>query len=134
VSSLLLFDDLEVQIWTSDLSGALTFVNDFTARYFGRARDVLIGEGWQNVLHAADVPATVERWTHSLSTGEPYLNDFRLLRDTDRVYRWHAASARKVVIDGEPMWLGSNVDVDADRRADEILQSFRQQLHSRAGS
>lgn len=134
MKSLELFDALEVQIWTADLSGVLTFVNDYTARYFDRSREVLIGEGWQNVLHAADVPSTVERWTHSLRTGTPYENDFRLLRGSDRAYRWHAASARKVVIDGEPVWLGSNVDVDADRRADEILHSLRQQLQARPGS
>ncbi len=131
MSHLELFDAVEVQIWTSDLSGALTFVNDFTARYFGRTRDVLIGEGWQNVLHAADVPETIEKWTRSLQTGEAYRNDFRLLRASDRTYRWHSASAKRVTIGEQVLWLGSNVDVDADRRASEVLQLFRTQAGRR---
>ena len=125
------FDALDVQIWTSDENGALTFVNDFTARYFGRSRDQLVGEGWQNVLHSADVDSVVERWTHSLRTGEPYHVDFRLLRDSDKTYRWHHASARRLVDGGTPTWLGLNVDIDAEKRADEILLALRQQMRSR---
>lgn len=123
-----LFDAVEVQIWTADLAGALTFVNDFAARYFGRPRDVLVGEGWQSMLHAADVPQTIEQWTRSVQTGEPYRNDFRLLRGSEKVYRWHTATAHRVIVDGVQLWLGSNVDVDAERRSAEIRQSLREQL------
>lgn len=125
------FDLLNLQIWTADERGALTFVNDFTARYFDIPRERLIGEGWQNVLHSADVAVAVERWTSSIRTGEPYDVDFRLLRGADRVHRWHHASARRSVIDGNTIWIGSNVDVDAEKRADEVLQAVRDQLRSR---
>ncbi len=125
------FDALNLQIWTADRAGALTFVNDFTAKYFGIPRERLVGEGWQNVLHSADVAAAVERWTAAIRTGDPYHVDFRLLRGSDRSHRWHHASARLLTIDGEPAWLGSNIDVDAEKRADEVLQAWRQQLRSR---
>ncbi len=123
-----LFDALHVQIWTADLAGALTFVNDYTATYFGKTREQLIGEGWQYVLHATDVPLAVERWTHAVQTGEPYDADFRLLRAADRTYRWHRASAVRVDGPGGAMWLGSNVDIDAERRADEVAYAMREQI------
>ena len=126
-----LFDALSVQIWTADLAGALTFVNRFTASYLGKSPEQLIGEGWQNVLHASDVPTAVASWTHALRTGEPYDIDFRLLRESDRTYRWHHASAALVTGDKGPMWLGSNIDVDSERRADEILRALRDQMRSR---
>jgi PAS domain S-box-containing protein len=126
------FDSLNVQIWTADEAGALTFVNSFTAGYFGISREQLIGEGWQNVLHSADVAVAVEYWTSAVRTGDPYHVDFRLLRGSDRMYRWHHASARRVPIDGSSIWIGSNVDIDAERRADEILEAWRQQLRSRS--
>jgi PAS domain S-box len=125
-----LFDALQVQIWTADLSGALRFVNDYTAKYFGRTREQLVGEGWQNVLHAGDVPLAIERWSHALKTGEPYHVDFRLLRASDRTYRWHHASALRVEGDDGLLWVGSNIDIDAERRADEVLL-FRQQMRGR---
>ena len=118
-------DALQVQIWTADPTGALTYVNAFTAEYFGRSREQLVGEGWQNVLHATDLPRAVESWTNSIRTGEPYVADFRLLRAADRTYRWHRASARKVRGPDGPFWLGSNVDVDAERRAEEVLEASR---------
>jgi PAS domain S-box-containing protein len=129
-----LFDALNLQIWTADESGALTFVNEFTAGYFGKSREQLIGEGWQNVLHSADLSLAVEQWTTAIRTGEPYHVDFRLLRATDRSYRWHHASARLIVTNGAKLWLGSNIDVDAGKRSDEIMQAWREQLASRDDS
>ena len=119
------FDALQVQIWTADRTGALTYVNAFTAAYFGRSREQLVGEGWQNVLHATDLPRAVESWTNSLQTGNPYAANFRLLRAADKVYRWHHASAQLVAGPDGPYWLGSNVDVDAERRAAEVLEASR---------
>ena len=122
-----LFDAFELQVWTADASGLLTFVNAFTAAYFGRSREQLVGEGWQNMLHSADLPVAVERWTQALRTGEVYHVDFRLLRASDRAYRWHHASARRLAAPGGLVWVGSNIDVDAERRADEVLSSMRAQ-------
>jgi PAS domain S-box-containing protein len=119
------FDALQVQIWTADRTGALTYVNAFTAAYFGRSREQLVGEGWQNVLHATDLPRAVESWTNSVHTGKPYAVDFRLLRAADKAYRWHHASARQVSGPDGPSWLGSNVDVDAERRAEEVAEAAR---------
>jgi rsbT co-antagonist protein RsbR len=116
-------DALNVQIWTAKASGELDFVNLFTAAYFGRTREQLLGEGWTNVLHASDLDRTIEHWTRSLQTGDPYDVDFRLLRAEDRIYRWHHASARRVAGADGLMWIGSNVDVDAERRAEEVQKS-----------
>jgi PAS domain S-box-containing protein len=120
-----LYDAFELQVWTADASGLLTFVNAFTASYFGRSREQLVGEGWQNMLHSADLAQAVERWKHALGTGEVYHVDFRLLRGSDRTYRWHHASARRVATPEGPAWIGSNIDIDAQKRADEVLNSWR---------
>jgi PAS domain S-box-containing protein len=125
-----IFNAMNVQVWLAAATGELTFVNDFTAKYFGVSREQLIGEGWQNVLHSADVGAAVEAWTTAIRTGNEYHVDFRLLRGSDRVYRWHHASARLLEVDGAPIWIGTNVDVDAEKRADEVLQAVREQLRS----
>jgi PAS domain S-box-containing protein len=123
-----LYDAFELQVWTADTSGLLTFVNAFTASYFGKTREQLVGEGWQYMLHSADLPQAVERWTQALTTGEVYHVDFRLLRGADRTYRWHHACARRVATVEGLMWVGSNIDVDAERRADEVLKSWRARM------
>jgi len=118
-----LLDALSVQIWTAKDTGELDFVNQYTAAYFGLTKERLVGEGWTNVLHASDVPRAVEHWTRCVRTGEAYGVDFRLLRGSDRTYRWHHASARLLVGPDGPLWIGSNVDVDAERRADEVIRA-----------
>ena len=124
------FDSLAAQIWMANQSGSLTFVNAFTAQYFEMSKGQLIGESWQNVLHSADLATAVERWTRSIQTEDRYQVDFRLLRGSDRTYRRHHASARLTRIGGASTWIGSNIDVDADKRTDEVLQAWRQQLSS----
>ena len=116
-----LLDALELQIWTAAPTGLLTYVNPFTARYFGRTQEQLVGEGWQNVLHSADLSLAVERWSRSLESGEPYEVSFRLLRGADRSYRWHRATACRLEGPRGRFWLGSNLDIDAERRAAEAF-------------
>ena len=126
------FDALQLQIWTADMSGALAFVNHYAAAYFGKSREQLIGEGWQNVLHSSDLGLAVESWTKAIATGEPYDVDFRLLRGSDRTYRWHHAAARRVSGPQGLLWIGSNIDIDADRRATETLQAWRERTLGRS--
>ena len=126
------FDALQLQIWTADANGALTYVNRFAAEYFGKSSEQLVGEGWQNVLHSSDLSVAVESWTKSIATGAPYDVDFRLLRASDRTYRWHHASARQVKGPKGSIWVGSNIDIDADRRATETLQAWRERTLGRA--
>ena len=123
-----LLDALRVQVWTAKPDGLLDFVNQHGCDYFGKSRSELIDEGWQFVLHPADVPTTIARWTESLTTGASYENDFRLLRASDRVYRWHRATAVRLEMPDGPRWLGTNVDIDAERRAEEVHEALRQQV------
>ena len=126
------FDALQLQIWTAGANGLLQFVNKYTANYFGKSREQLIGEGWQNVLHSSDLTLAVESWTKAIATGEPYSTDFRLLRASDRTYRWHHAAARRLSGPGGPVWLGSNIDIDAERRAIEVMTAWREQTLGRS--
>ena len=126
------FDALQLQIWTADANGLLQFVNKYAAAYFGKSRQQLIGEGWQNVLHSSDLALAVEAWTRAIATGKPYDIDFRLLRASDRTYRWHHAAARRVSGPGGPVWIGSNIDIDAERRAIEVMAAWREKTLGRS--
>ena len=109
------------QVWSADPAGKIDFVNSRVLDYFGRSFERMIGEGWLDGLHPDDVPNTVERWGRSLTTGEPYENEFRLRRASDGSYRWHLALAQpmrdaagKIV-----RWFGSNTDLH-DRKRTEV--------------
>jgi len=108
-----------VQVWTSDAAGALTYVSRSVAEYFGLSAERIIGEGWKNVVHPDDLAVVVERWSHSLSTGEPYDVEFRLRRGVDGAHRWHLGRALALRgSDGAIVkWYGSNSDIDDQRQA-----------------
>lgn len=115
-------DAIPVQVWTARPDGALDFVNRCVCDYFGVEAARLLGEGWTDRVHPADLPEVGQRWMHSLATGEPYAVDFRLLRAADKQFRWHRAQAQPIR-DAEGdicRWVGTNTDIDAARRSEEV--------------
>jgi len=112
-----LAEAIPVQIWTATPDGALDYVTQRVADYFGVTTDEVLGAGWQHVIHPDDLPQAVEHWNHSLSTGEPYEVEFRL-RGADGQYRWHIARALPQV-DGSGKvvhWFGTNTDIEEQKR------------------
>jgi len=112
-----LAEAIPVQIWTATPDGALDYVTQRVADYFGVTTQQVLGEGWQHVIHPDDLPNAVERWTHALSTGEPYEVEFRL-RGADGSYRWHIARALpQLDASGKVVhWFGTNTDIEAQKR------------------
>jgi len=112
-----LAEAIPVQIWTAQPNGALDYVTQRVADYFGTTTERVLGEGWQNVIHPDDLPTVVERWTHSLTTGEPYQVEFRLRR-ADGEYRWYLGRALpQLDAEGKVVqWFGTNTDIDDQKR------------------
>lgn len=121
-----LAESIPVQIWTALPNGALDFVTEQTASYFGKTAEQVVGDGWLDVLHPDDIERTIARWTYSLKTGEPYEVEFRLRGRNDE-YRWHLARAvpfRNERGDIE-RWFGSNTDIDDKKRFEDALELAR---------
>ena len=115
------FDELPLQVWTALPEGHLDSVTGFTVSYVSVSPERLLEDGWKDVCHSLDLITAGQRWMHSLTTGEDYEVQFRLLRGSDRVYRWHLA--RAVAIRGPDgaisHWVGSNTDIDEVMRERE---------------
>ena len=118
------------QIWAANPDGSLVYVNARVLSYFGRDADEILKAGWTGFVHPEDLPAVLERWRESIQTGTPYEVEFRLRRH-DGVYRWHIARALMQQDDsGVPIrWVGSNTDVDDQRRAEEALRAREEREH-----
>lgn len=119
-----LIEVLPNQVWTAKPDGQLDFVSGRVVAYFRRPAEQILGEGWLAVLHPDDVATTVERWTRSLATGEPYEVEFRL-RDADGNYRWHLgrANAERDAAGRIVKWIGTNTDThEAKLALSELTQ------------
>ena len=120
------------QVWTSTPEGTLDFVNRRVLDYSHSTKERVLGAGWQPLIHPDDRPRAIECWTHSLTTGEEYDLELRLLR-SDHTYRWHLARALPLHgLRGEIVkWVGTNTDIDETKRVREELEQrteFEQHL------
>jgi PAS domain S-box-containing protein len=115
---------IPVHVWTAGPDGALDYVSDRAARYLGKTPHHIVGEGWLSVLHPDDVAPTIERWTHSIKTGEPYEVEFRLWSEAHQQYRWHLgrASAQRDDAGRIIHWFGTNTDIEDSKRAQAELK------------
>ena len=118
-----LAESIPQQVWTATPAGELDFVNTRVLEYFGASESEVLGSGWQAALHPDDVGPCLQRWQHSLRTGEEYECEFRLRRADGR-YRWHLARALAFHGPDERIakWFGTNTDMDDLTRAREELQ------------
>lgn len=110
------------QVWTTDPTGRLDYVNKRTLRYFNKTSEVMINNGWKEVVHPDDISETLRRWLNSIRTGEFFEMEFRLRRH-DGVYRWHKARAN-AGRDSEGnivKWYGTNTDIDDQKQSEEKL-------------
>ncbi|MFL5355546.1 PAS domain-containing protein [Archangium sp.] len=111
-------------IWTSRPDGAL----DYISRRGYQDTGITPGDPtqWTRAVHPEDLPRLMERWQHSLRTGEPYEVEARLWR-VGGTWRWHLmralpmrdASGRVV------RWFGTNADIDDQRRAQERISRLQ---------
>ncbi len=111
-------------LWTSRPDGQLDYISRRGFESLGLAPGDTTQ--WQRVVHPEDLPRLMERWRHSLDTGEAYAVEVRIQHATDG-YRWHLVralpmrDARGRVV----RWFGTNVDIDDQRRAQERLSRLQ---------
>lgn len=126
---------IPVHVWTATPDGALDYVSDRAANYLGSSAEKIVGEGWLSVLHPDDVKPTIDRWTHSLATGDPYEIEFRLWSAAHQRYRWHLgrATAQRDEHGTIIRWFGTNTDIEDSKQqqaelkrlTDEALEANR---------
>jgi PAS domain S-box-containing protein len=115
---------IPVQVWTASPDGALDYVSDRAAAYFGKTTEAVIGEQWLSVLHPDDVKRTLDRWAESLRTGAPYEVEFRLFSAAAQEYRWHLARATAQRDEQGQIirWVGTNTEIEDRKRVEAELR------------
>jgi PAS domain S-box-containing protein len=120
----LLSEVIAVQVWTATVSGELDYANQDCIEYFGGNLETdILGNAWAQYVNPDDLTGALSAWKASLSTGNPYEVEFRLL-NRKGTYRWFLARAR-AMRDSEGKivkWFGTNTDIDELKRARDTAE------------
>lgn len=125
---------MPIQIWAANPQGEVDFVSGRLAEFTGKSQEEILAD-WPALLHPDDRERTLEVWSRSVATGEPYRIDFRLQRH-DGVFVWFQtqATAQKDPEGHVKRWLGSSIDIDDLRRlqeeSDRLAEQFRHTVES----
>ena len=125
-------------VWTSHANGEFEYVNPRVRGFAGWGEDEKVAETlWFDLIHPEDRHGYIDRWAHSLKTGDPFEMQCRLQRAADRFYRWFLCRAVPV---HDPAgrtirWVGTCTDIHGQMenaeqllRANEALQQSNSDL------
>ncbi len=114
-------------VWSAAPDGNVDYISEAPSRHptDALASGVRLGEGWMQDVHPDERDAVRTRWQASVASGESYETQFRY-HTADGSYRWQLARALpQREADGAIVrWVGVNVDIDDQRRADEGREQF----------
>ncbi len=127
-----LADNIPALAWMAHADGSIFWYNRRWYDYTGTSAMSQEGWGWESVHDPAVLPLVVERWRHSIETGEPFEMTFPL-KGADGVFR--PFLTRTVPVRDErgtvARWFGTNVDVSDQVAAEQALLALNETLERR---
>ncbi|HLA64097.1 MAG TPA: PAS domain S-box protein, partial [Rhodothermales bacterium] len=110
-------DNLPELAWTAEPDGTIDFYNRRWYAYTGTTPGQMEGGGWHAVHDPVVLPTVLERWRHSIATGEPFEMEYPL-RGADGVYRWFLTRVQPLRDTSGRIvrWVGTNANIDEQRR------------------
>ena len=110
-------------VWTAVPEVGIDYYNRRWAEVTGLSTEQTLGWGWKQAIHPDDLPLTMERWMMARRTGECVQAEYRL-RTASGAYRWFLIRATPIRDETGKVvrWFGSSVDIDAQRRSQQLLQ------------
>ena len=105
--------------WTATPDGLLDHISE-GANPMDLPVESLLGPAWLDIVHPDDRDRALSVWRTALEAGAPYDVQFRI-RMAGGVYRWHLVRAlpQRDEMGAIVRWVGVNVDIDEQHRADE---------------
>jgi PAS domain S-box-containing protein len=128
-------DNLPILCWWADKSGYIYWYNQRWYEYTGTTSEQMAGWGWRDVHQPAMLPAVMQRWTASISSGEPFEMVFPL-KATDGSFRPFLTRAMPLRDEsGEVVrWFGTNTDIAEQQAIEAALRESEERFRAMADS
>ncbi len=118
-------ESMPQKIFTARPNGDVDYFNPQWIEFTGLSFEEIRDWGWTQFVHPDDVEENVRRWQQSIASGEPFYFEHRF-RAANGVYRWHISRAipMRDAQGAITMWIGSNTDIDEQKRQEERKDEF----------
>lgn len=127
----MLLEGVPQLVWTCRADGWCDYLSPQWVEYTGVPEADQLGYAWADAVHPDDRSALLERWQHSVRTGERLDVEFRI-RSAAGEYRWFRTRAvRYAESDGTPKWFGTNTDTHDQKLAESRLVELNADLERR---
>lgn len=119
----MLAETMVQKIFTAQPNGEVDYFNSPWSTFTGLTFDQIKAWGWTQFIHPDGLGENVRVWQRSIDSGEPFEFQHRF-RGADGEYRWHLSRAHAVRDAGGAilMWIGSNTDIDDQKRAADTVR------------
>lgn len=109
--------------WMANADGWIFWYNERWYQYTATTPEQMEGWGWQSVHDPKALPAVMERWKHSIATGEPFEMVFPL-RGADGAFHDFLTRVAPVKnAEGKVVrWFGTNTDITEQRETETKLR------------
>jgi PAS domain S-box-containing protein len=110
-------------VWTTSADGIVEYWNQRMYEFVGIPEDSHDGAAWAELVHPDDRAAAGAAWAAAVATGNAYEITYRI-RHHSGDWRWTLARALPVRDEAGRIlkWLGTNTDIDAQKRSEQALQ------------
>jgi PAS domain S-box-containing protein len=110
-------------LWTAYADGRIVYMNHRWFEHTGISAERAAGS-FVSAIHPDDVEHCKNVWSSAREKGEPLETEVRLLRASDRTYRWHICRAvPQLGATGQIVsWLGTFVDIDDQKRGGDAAR------------
>ncbi|KAL9102922.1 MAG: hypothetical protein Q9163_001982 [Psora crenata] len=126
----LICETMPQMLWTTTPDGQHDWFSRRWYDYTGLSEETSLGMGWKNPFHPDDMAVSVNRWSHSLATGDEYMTEYRCQR-YDGKWRWmlgRALPLRDQKTGKILKWFGSCTDIHEVVEARRMAKETRAQL------
>lgn len=121
-------DSLPQMVWTTDAQGKINYCNKRWLDYTGLSLEDAASGEWKGIFHPEQLQSAAEAWDAHLKSGKAFEFQLRLRENKTGHYRWHLCRAVPVYEEGKIIrWIGTNTDIDIQKRAEEQLIAARNQ-------
>ena len=130
-----LADAIPGMVFEADARGCNVYVNEQYCAYTGLARDALLGEGWQEVMHPDHRHRAWEAWRDTVRHGQPLGMECRVRR-ADGAWRWFMLrmTAIRDAQGAVERGIGVFTDIDDAKHAESELRAREEQFRTMADS